>query len=103
LKTDFESLGEEKEPLRNRERLVWMKSFVPASPILAEVELTGFQVTNCIVVMSFVASRSPKPALSSLMCCEQTIRTCCPSWLQGLHSTYNTFLQNASSIQIASN
>jgi hypothetical protein len=44
-KTDFESLGEEKEPLRNRERLVWMKSFIQVSPILVEVELTGFQVT----------------------------------------------------------
>jgi hypothetical protein len=63
-KTDFESSGEEKEPLRNRERLVWMKSFVPANPILVEVELTGFQVTNFIVVMSccIFASRSPKPA-----------------------------------------
>jgi hypothetical protein len=99
-------LGEEKQPLINRERLVWMKSFIPENLILVEVELTGFQVVNCIVVMFCVASLQVEALnllSSSLICCEQTIHTCCPSWLQGLHLTYMTFIQNASSIQITSN
>jgi hypothetical protein len=99
-------LGEEKQPLRNREKLVCMKSFIPENPILVKVELTAFQVANWIVVMFCVASLQVEALnlLSSLlMCCEQTIHTCCPSWLQGLHFTYMTFIQNASSIQITGN
>jgi hypothetical protein len=89
-------LGEEKQPLINRERLVWMKSFIPENP-------TGFQVVNCIVVMFCVASLQVEALnllSSSLICCEQTIHTCCPSWLQGLHLTYMTSIQNVSSMQM---
>jgi hypothetical protein len=106
IKGSFQSLGEEKQPLRNRERLVWMKSFIPQNPILVKVEFTAFQVANCIVVLFCVASLQVEALslLSSLlMCCEQTIHTCCPSWLQGVHLTYMTFIENASSIQITSN